>query len=195
MRITGGKAGGRKLSAPKHGGVRPTSDKVKEALFSVLGHRVEGVRFLELYAGSGAVGIEALSRGADFTVFVDNSKRSCALIRQNLDTLGFREQSSVYALDALKFISRYGEETGPFGVIFLDPPYHEGLGEKTLNALGECASGDGCGILTDDTVIVYEHFKKHLPPDTVGGLVIKKRYNYGDTVISVYVPAMKEDES
>jgi len=193
MRITGGKAGGRKLSAPKHGGVRPTSDKVKEALFSVLGPRVDGARFLELFAGSGAVGIEALSRGAESVVFVDSSKRSCALIRKNLDELGLREGASVYAMDALKFIPKHGHETGPFGIIFLDPPYHGGLGEKALEKLGECAAAEyGCGMLSEDTIIVYEHFKKMMPPDLVGGLSVKKRYTYGDTVISMYVPKMRE---
>jgi len=194
MRITGGKAGGRKISAPKHGGVRPTSDKVKEALFSVLGPRVEGCRFLELFAGTGAVGIEALSRGAEHTVFVDSSKRSAGLIRKNLDELELREGASVYAMDAIKFITKHGPEAGPFGIVFLDPPYHGGLGEKAMDALGGCAESDGCGIIDEDTLVVYEHFKKHQPPDSVGGLSVRKSYTYGDTVLSVYVPVRVEEE-
>ncbi|HEX9860285.1 MAG TPA: 16S rRNA (guanine(966)-N(2))-methyltransferase RsmD [Nitrospirota bacterium] len=182
MRISGGDAKGRSIKPPKHGGVRPTSDKVREALFSILGGAVDGAAFLELYAGTGAVGIEALSRGATRAVFVDSSQKSVRLIRENLGALGYREKAAVAGRDVLVFLKKTARELGPFDVVFVDPPYHTGEGEKTLDALG----GSGGDILSGGAAVVYEHIKKHAAPDTAGRLVKRRDYTYGDTVLSVY---------
>src|SRR5512143_3496833 len=183
MRISGGESRGRTLKTPKHKGLRPTSDKVREALFSILASRVEGASFLELFAGTGAVGIEALSRGAERAVFVDRSFKAARLIRENLDALEYRERGAVVAKDVLQFLKKNAKEMGPFTLVFVDPPYHEETGPKTLAMLGD----EEVGYLAEDAVVVYEHHKKYPTPDKVGRLTRKKDYVYGDTVVSVYI--------
>ncbi len=124
MRISGGESKGRRIAPPRHGGVRPTSDKVREALFSILGERVKGAVFLELFAGTGAVGIEAISRGAKRAVFVDSSAKSARLIRENLESLSYRERAAVVTKDAIVFLKKTARELGPYDIVFADPPYH-----------------------------------------------------------------------
>lgn len=182
MRISGGESKGRSLKAPSHGGLRPTSDKVREALFSILGAAVDGASFLELFAGTGAVGIEALSRGAAGAVFVDSSQKAVRLIRENLDALGYRDRGAVVARDALVFLKKTAQELGPFDLVFVDPPYHGGEGDSTLDALG----GLPLGVLSVGAVVVYEHFKKHSAPKAAGRLAWRRDYTYGDTVLSLY---------
>ena len=182
MRISGGESRGRQIKAPKHKGLRPTSDKVREALFSILSTRVEGARFLELFAGTGAVGIEALSRGAERAVFVDGSAKAARIIRENLDSLGYREQAAVVAKDVLQFLKKTAAELGPFDIVFVDPPYHEEVGPKTMEALGD----EDADYIGANAVVVYEHHKKYPAPEAIGRLAKKKDYVYGDTVVSVY---------
>ena len=183
MRISGGESRGRQIKAPKHKGLRPTSDKVREALFSILAARVEGARFLELFAGTGAVGIEALSRGAERAVFVDGSAKAARLIRENLDAIGYREQAAVVAKDVLQFLRKTAAELGPFDIVFVDPPYHEEVGPKTMEALGD----EDAGCIETDAAVVYEHHKKYQAPESIGRLFKKKDYVYGDTVVTVYI--------
>jgi 16S rRNA (guanine966-N2)-methyltransferase len=187
LRISGGESKGRTLKSPRHKGLRPTSDKVREALFSILGGRVPGASVLELFAGTGAVGIEALSRDAARAVFVDSSAKAARLIRENLDALGYRERGAVVTKDALMFLKKTACELGPFDIVFIDPPYHEDVGVKTLAALGEAGEEDTPDYLSPDAVVVFEHFKKYAAPERQGRLVKKKDYVYGDTVLSVYV--------
>ena len=182
MRISGGESRGRQIKAPKHKGLRPTSDKVREALFSILAAKVEGARFLELFAGTGAVGIEALSRGAERAVFVDGSAKAARLIRENLDSLGYREQAAVVAKDVLQFLKKIAAELGPFDIVFVDPPYHEEVGPKTMEALGD----EDAVYLVPDAVVVYEHHKRYPSPEAIGRLAKKKDYVYGDTVLTLY---------
>ena len=182
MRISGGESRGRTLKAPKHKGLRPTSDKVREALFSILMGRVEGASFLELFAGTGAVGIEALSRGAERAVFVDASQKAARLIRENLDSLEYRERGAVVAKDVLMFLKKTAREMGPFSVVFVDPPYHEEAGPKSLEMLGD----EEADYLAEEAVVVYEHHKKYPAPERVGRLAKKRDYVYGDTVVSLY---------
>lgn len=184
MRISGGESRGRRLKAPKHGGLRPTSDKVREALFSILGPRVDGAAFLELFAGTGAVGIEALSRGACRAVFVDSSGKAARLIRENLDALGYREHGAVFAKDALAFLKKDAAGVGPFGIVFVDPPYHEEAGPLVMDELG--TAGPISGVLADGAAVVYEHFKKYPAPESFGGLIKRRDYVYGDTVLTFY---------
>ena len=163
-------------------------------MFSILGGSVPGASFLELFAGTGAVGIEALSRGAASAVFVDGSAKAARLIRENLDSLGYRERASVVSKDVLVFLKKTASGLGPFDVVFVDPPYHDDTGEKTIAALGEAGQGgEAADCLSPGAVVVFEHFKKRPAPERVGRLAKKKDYTYGDTVVSVYINAGGSD--
>ena len=120
MRVTGGIGRGRRLKVPAGSRVRPTSNKVKQALFNILGDRVEGAAFLDLYAGAGGIGIEALSRGAARVTFVDVSRDSLAIIKQNIEQTGFSARALVAASKAEAFLRK---PSGPYDILFLDPPY------------------------------------------------------------------------
>ena len=140
MRIVGGRNKGRPLQAPKDNRVRPTTDRTREALFNVLAHgdfgdwTLEDARVLDLFAGTGAMGLEALSRGASFALFVDDHPQSRGLIRTNADTLGETGRIKLYRRDATKLGPREGSSGPPFNLVFCDPPYGKGLGEKALAA-------------------------------------------------------------
>ncbi|HWV52380.1 16S rRNA (guanine(966)-N(2))-methyltransferase RsmD, partial [Pseudorhodoplanes sp.] len=134
MRIVGGKFRGRTLAGPKSQAIRPTSDRTRESIFNILAHAygdpVTDARALDLFAGTGALGLEALSRGAAFALFVDDGAEARALIRQNIETLGTAGVSRIFRRDATKLGDVHPNE--PFSLIFLDPPYGKGLAEKAL---------------------------------------------------------------
>ncbi len=150
MRVNAGTHGGRRLKAPAGRGTRPTSDRVREAVFSMLGE-LDGERVLDLFAGTGALGIEAVSRGAGFTLFVDNGAEARALLRNNVESLGLGGVTKVYRRDATDLGPAHPVE--PFSLVFLDPPYGRGLGEKALASLR-----DG-GWLTPSALLVVEEAK------------------------------------
>jgi 16S rRNA (guanine966-N2)-methyltransferase len=137
MRIIGGRLGGRPLAAPKSQNVRPTSDRLRESLFNILAHRyddpITGARVLDLFAGTGALGLEALSRGAAFALFIDDGAEARALIRQNVEALGLGGVTRIFRRDATRLGAVHPNE--PFGLVFLDPPYGKGLAEKALGSL------------------------------------------------------------
>lgn len=140
MRITGGEFRGRTLAVPKSGAIRPTSDRVREAMFNILGHGkaaapLEGRRVIDLFAGTGALGLEALSRGAAYCLFVEESADARALIRRNIEALGLTGVTRIFRRDA----TRLGPSAnmGRFDIAFLDPPYERGLGERALSALAQ----------------------------------------------------------
>jgi len=137
MRIVGGRLGGRTLAAPKSQNVRPTSDRLRESLFNILMHSydgaITGARVLDLFAGTGALGLEAMSRGAAFALFIDDGAEARALIRQNVEALGLGGITRIFRRDATRLGSAHPNE--PFGLVFLDPPYRKGLAEKTLGSL------------------------------------------------------------
>ncbi len=155
MRIVGGRWGGRNLQGPKKDGIRPTADRLRESLFNILAHAygdpVSGARVLDLFAGTGALGLEALSRGAAFTLFVDDGAEARALIRNNVEALGAGGTSKVYRRDVTKLGPVAPLE--PFSLVFLDPPYGKGLAEKALVSAREG------GWLTPDALIVVEEEK------------------------------------
>ena len=157
MRIIAGKYRGRKLKSPPSLKTRPTSDRLRETLFNILAPRIEGMRFLDLCAGSGAVGIEALSRGAAHVTFVDRSRKMYALIETNLDLLSIGDsEADVVNREALDFLGRHvRNEAQLFDTIFFDPPYTTDY-EEVLDYVGEHAAG----LLAKEGVVVVEHHKK-----------------------------------
>src|SRR5215813_13092689 len=152
MRIVGGRLGGRTLAAPKSQNIRPTSDRLRESLFNILAHRygdpVTGARVLDLFAGTGALGLEAMSRGAAFALFIDDGAEARALIRQNVEALGLGGVSRIFRRDATRLGAAHPVE--PFSLAFLDPPYGQGLAAAAL------ASARAGGWFTLTALIVVE---------------------------------------
>jgi 16S rRNA (guanine966-N2)-methyltransferase len=176
MRIVGGRLRGRALAVPSSQTIRPTAERLREALFNILVHRhgdpVTGARVLDLFAGTGALGLEALSRGADFALFIDDAASARALIRENVAALGLGGVSRVFRRDA----ARLGEaqRLAPFSLLFLDPPYGRGLAE---NALASARAGGW--IATDALIVVEEAAKAAFVAPT--GLEELDRRTYDDT--------------
>ncbi len=181
MRVIAGRAGGRRLAAPPGSATRPTADRVREALFSILGPPGDDALVLDLFAGAGALGIEALSRGAARAVFVDRSRTALRYIRRNLDELGLAGASEVHQDHAPRFAARLADAGGPaFTWIFLDPPYDSDLGGLALAELGRA------GLLVAGGVAVLEHDRRRAPHQRYGVLVKADGRRYGDTELSFY---------
>lgn len=182
MRIVGGNLGGRVLKAPRGDATRPTSEKVREALFAILGPPPDGALVLDLFAGAGGLGLEALSRGAAHVTFVDASRPALAALRHNVAVLGVAAQSSVVPGDALRLLPTLRPPTGAAWTwVFLDPPYRSDLAVRAAAALPRDA-------LTALTSVVIEHDRRNAPPDEVGSLLRTDERRYGDTLISFYRP-------
>jgi 16S rRNA (guanine966-N2)-methyltransferase len=175
LRIAGGTARGLPLTEPRGLRLRPTSGLVREAIFNILDDTVAGAAVLDIYAGTGALGIEALSRGAARAVFVDAEAASCQAILQSLSRAGFSDQALVLR-GRLPAALRTVE--GRFDLIFMDPPYHDDTAAETLLSLSEKLAPDG--------VIVYEHGSRYNPPERPTGLVLTERRIYGDSAIALY---------
>ena len=180
MRITSGTFKSRIIKAP--GGIRPTLDNVRKAIFDILGGSVTGAKVLDLFSGSGALGLEALSRGAESCIFVDNSRVSVKAIKDNLEALGLESTAVaevVYA-DSLAAIGRLAKGGARFDFIFIDPPYYKEFAKKSLSLLADC------DILAETGVAVIEHSKHDLLSDSSGGLRLFRTARYGDTLVSFY---------
>jgi len=171
------------LKSPPSLETRPTSDRLRETLFNILAPRIKGARFLDLCAGSGAVGIEALSRAAKQVTFVDQSRKMCALIEANLETLGVDEDVvEVVSVEALEFLRRRTKKEGePFEIIFFDPPYATEY-EVVLDYVGERAAR----LLADDGIVVVEHHHKNDLKEEFGGLKRYRELKQGDSCLSFY---------
>lgn len=176
MRIISGEKKGEKLLSLRKRKIRPTSDKVKGAIFNILSS-VEGKKVLDLFAGSGALGIEALSRGAKEVVFVDNSGSSLDLIRRNSGKLGLEDKSRLVRKEVFRFLRGNFEEQ--FDLILADPPYGRGLCQKVLDFLAEKE------FLSADGVLVIEHHKKEIIAERQNLTLLMER-KYGDTVVSFF---------
>ena len=177
LRVTGGSLGGRKLRAPA-AGVRPTADRVRESLFARLGD-LEGVAVLDLFAGTGALGIEALSRGAASLVAVERSRTTKRVLEENLAALGLAPVARVEGGAALACVQRLGRARTRFDLVFLDPPYAAGAAAPVLAAIATA------GILAPHAVVVLERSRSH-PVAAVAGLPLVDERRYGDTVISQF---------
>lgn len=184
MRVIGGIFKGRKLKSFKGRAIRPTSDMVREAVFSILGS-VQGFEFtgskaLDLFAGTGAMGIEAMSRGGKFAVFVDDSKESTALISKNLEACGIEASATIVKKDALSAISHFSRQGEKFDLVFIDPPYVGTLLADAMNAI------TSAGILNDKAVVVAETSKRTPLKEAPSGLQTLVEKRYGDTLIYIF---------
>jgi 16S rRNA (guanine(966)-N(2))-methyltransferase RsmD len=184
MRIIGGTLRSRRLQAPAGLATRPTSDRLRETLFNVLAPRIEGARFLDLFAGSGAVGLEALSRGAAHVDFVERSPAALAVLRENLASLGISTGVLVHAGSVDPILRRMRSDT-PFDLVFLDPPYDAADSyETTLGLLG----GALAGLLAPGALAMAEHRKKEELADRYGALERTRLLKQGDAALSFYAP-------
>lgn len=175
MRIVGGRFKGRAIAAPPGRDTRPTSDRARESLFNVLAHAewspgVEGMRVLDLFAGSGALGLEAMSRGAAFALFVETDASARGVIRDNVEALGLFGNTRIHRRDATDLGVKPAGLGAPFDLVFLDPPYHKGLGQA---ALGKLAAGGWIGA---DTLIVFECATDETPATNHFDLVDTRDY-------------------
>lgn len=176
MRVVAGRLGGRKLRAPRGDSTRPTADRVKEALFSILGP-IDGARTLDLFAGTGALGIEAISRGAAHAVLVEGSPAVVAVIRSNLDDLAIAAEATVVTGAIPRVLARV-TPLGPFDLAFADPPYASL--EVATRALATLAAS---GAFTEHAVAVLEHAARDEPE--VEGWTVQKRRQFGDTALTI----------
>jgi 16S rRNA (guanine(966)-N(2))-methyltransferase RsmD len=179
MRIIAGACKGRTLKTPKWDGLRPTSDRLRETLFNILAHRIDDVRVLDVFAGTGAIGLEALSRGAKTAVFIEKDRRAAALIAENAALCGVQDRCAIireaaeYALDTLA-----GD--GPFDVIVFDPPYDLPAVEQLLSKAAPLLARDG--------ILVLEHAWRRSPPGTTT-TILRRTVRSGDSALSFYDPA------
>jgi 16S rRNA (guanine966-N2)-methyltransferase len=177
--VIGGSLRGRKLRSTKGQRVRPTSARAREALFDILGD-CQGLRVLDLFAGSGALGIEALSRGADFAVFVDLSYSAVRRIRQNLCECGLKPRSRVIQGEAGRILRKLAAAGERFSLILIDPPYERGLVRKVLSVIGENL------LLLPGAMVVAEHHASEPLEEDIRGLQRVDQRRYGDTLITFW---------
>ena len=183
MQVIAGSAKGRRLVSPSHSKgarIRPLSHQAKEALFNILANVVGDSTFLDLFAGSGQVGIEALSRGAKISIFIESDKGAISTIRKNLDLCGFSDRAEVYAVDAKRAVQILDKKAASFDIIFIGAPY----GHKILSEVIELIA-NSC-IIKQNGYIIAEHSKRQEVAEAAGKLVKFRANNYGDTVFSFY---------
>jgi len=182
MRIISGTSKGRKLVTPKSLSLRPTSDRVKESIFNILREEIEGRIVLDLFAGTGNLGIEALSRGAKKVIFVEKGRHALGLIQRNLGQIGLEERSEVLPVDVNRAIGILKQRGKTFDLIFMDPPYEKGMIEKTLMKLTSHR------IYHKDSILVVEHHRRELLPPILQGWNLIRQRQMGETVISFLTP-------
>lgn len=176
LRVTGGESRGRRIRMPRN--IRPTQGIVKEAVFNIVAPFIEGAQVIDLFAGSGAIGIEALSRGAAHVTFVDREERGLAILRQNLDALGFKQRARVVRADVGRWIEASPEELATADLIFLDPPYGDAVFDRALQAIDRSESR---------AIVVAEYSRRQQLP-TLGRLQAIRERRYGDTMLAVMRP-------
>ncbi|MFH1940916.1 MAG: 16S rRNA (guanine(966)-N(2))-methyltransferase RsmD [bacterium] len=179
LRIIGGSAGGRKLLGPRGLEFRPTTGRVKEYIFSCLGDDVKGARLLDLFAGTGSLGIEALSRGAEEVVFVERSSESVRILTKNIERCGFREKAHIVKEDVFRAIPRMAREGEIFHFLLADPPFKEALLGRILRAISENRK------LCPEGLLIVEHEAHDSDPGGHGMTLLKQR-RFGHCVISIY---------
>lgn len=175
MRVITGSARGRKLEQLEGKDIRPTTDAVKEAVFSIIQFGIEGRMFLDVFSGSGQMGIEALSRGAKKAVFLDSGRQAVEIIRKNLKTTGLGDRADVRNTDSIAYLSGTKEK---FDIAYLDPPYRTGLLQQALEKVPKVMNQGG--------IIICEHPTDEELPKEIQDFVLKKNYKYGKIIITVY---------
>ena len=175
MRVISGRLRGKRLEMLKEDAVRPTTDKVKESIFNVIQFDVMGASFLDLFAGSGQIGIEALSRGTQKVTFVDESKRAIDVVRRNLASTKLLERAEVVQNEAISFLRQTRER---FDIAFLDPPYKTGILQKALDLVADVMSERG--------IIICEHSAEEILPTNIKKFSVSKSYKYGKIMLTVY---------
>jgi 16S rRNA (guanine(966)-N(2))-methyltransferase RsmD len=181
MRVIAGTHRGRRLYGPRKLPLRPTSDRVREALFSILGHRLWNSRFLDFYAGTGAVGIEAVSRGAAHVTSVESDLKALKLLRHNLEVCHIGDELVVRGQTIQQFLNCPDRWNGPYDIVFADPPYAE---VSKLASLLVCPRTDDLFAL--DSWLIIEHAAKTVLPMSLGCTQFLRGYRYGDTALSLY---------
>jgi 16S rRNA (guanine966-N2)-methyltransferase len=186
MRISGGSSKGRRTGngllskTSRRDRLRPTSSKVREALFDILSKKIEGASFVDLYAGSGTVGLEALSRGAGGAVFVEERADRVRAVKEFCERLGFGEKAEVVRGKAEAFLKRAHSKKLSFDIFFVDPPYQSDEIGKILPMIDECR------LLNEGGLVVVEHFSRKQVPERSAGLSMIRHYRYGDTILTLY---------
>lgn len=181
MRVIAGTHRGRRLRGPQGTALRPTSDRVREALFSILGNRLPDSRVLDLYAGTGAIGIEALSRSAVHVTAVESQAASLKLLHHNVKDCGMAEQIKIEARTVRQFLARPELWAGPYDIVFADPPY-----DMTYD-LEDIFSTVAPSLASPGAWLMVEHASKSSLPEQLGAATFSKRYRYGDTSLSLFV--------
>jgi 16S rRNA (guanine966-N2)-methyltransferase len=180
MRISAGEHRGRRLSSPKGSKTRPTSDLLRQAIFNVLGPAIRGVRVLDLFAGTGALGLEALSRGAAAATFVERDRRALSSLHANIREMDFTSRARVLAGDVLAVLSQLNAAGEQFDCVLVDPPYASDLGPRALEVLAPGL------ILSENAVLVLQAFHKSEFPERVGVLSQFWHRRYGESRVTVY---------
>jgi len=180
LRVISGIAKGHKLKTVKGSTTRPTSDMVKESLFNIIAEYVPDARVLDLFAGTGNLGIEALSRGARYAVFVDKSRECIRIIRENLIHTRLLEKAEIIQANSIEYIKKLSHTDSKFDIIFMDPPYNENLIVPVLDIIG---NGD---IISENGIIAVERTNKNEIPEQIGCLIKFKDRKYGTTSLSFY---------
>lgn len=178
MRIISGKYGGRRLKAFKAGHIRPTTDRVKETLFNIIQSYIPEARVLDLYAGTGSLGLEALSRGAQFVVAVEMNRKSQSIIKDNVEMLKAGDEHKLIGDDVFKFIKSYDGD--PFDLVFVDPPFTKAIAHDSMLALAPCK------FLQQGCVIAIESSKQERIDDDYEGLELLDRKAFGDKSLSIF---------
>jgi len=179
MRIVAGEFGGRKLLAPKGGGIRPTADRVREAIFNIIAPHIREAHVLDLFAGTGAFGLEALSRGAAEAVLVDQNAEAVRLIRSNMELCGVLDRAHVIHGAVDRIVKRLASRGSAFDVVFLDPPYRKGFLEEAISLAEQVAR--------PEAIVIAEHDTRDLSPDRSGKWLRAEKRRYGDTTVSFYI--------
>lgn len=180
MRVISGKVRGLKLNTPKNEDVRPTTDRVKESLFNIINPYIMESDVLDLFAGTGSLGIECLSRGANKCVFVDVSKESISIVKSNIKKARVENESTVLNLDFKDAINKLKIQNNKFDVIFMDPPYYKNMFIDALEKIAEVS------LLKEDGIIIIEHDAKDKFPEEVKNLTQTKSKKYGNTALTFY---------
>ena len=180
MRVISGKARGLKINTPKNEDVRPTTDRVKESLFNIINFYVMDNNILDLFAGTGSLGIECLSRGANKCVFVDKSKESMSIVKSNIKKARVENESITLNTDFKSAVLSLGRQGEKFTIIFMDPPYYKNMFIDALSSVDEN------NLLEEDGIIVVEHDTKDSFPDNVGRLYKNREKKYGNTTLTFY---------